>query len=328
VENVPIAAPSWHEAVVEIAYGGICGSDLHYWSDGASGTSVLATPMLLGHEVVGVVRLAAADGSGPQVGTPVAIHPARPDAGDQGVRYPADSPNLSPAGTYLGSAAHLPHTDGAFVKYKATPTAMLRPLAASLPLRTAALIEPAAVAWHAVARAGEVVGKKVLVVGSGPIGSLVVAVLVRAGAAEIIAVDLHAEALAIAEQTGATRTLLASDTDAVDAVDADIVIESSGSRFGLASAIRAATRGGRVVLVGMPPPADQPVPVAQAIVKELSLVGSYRFNDEIDDVITALEDGSLRAGAIITHTFDVADALAAFEIARDPARSGKVLLRF
>ena len=90
VEPVPVAAPGPDEALVEIAYGGVCGSDLHYWQHGAAGLSVLAEPMLLGHEVVGVVRRAATDGSGPAAGTPVAVHPARPSAGDGSVRTDAD----------------------------------------------------------------------------------------------------------------------------------------------------------------------------------------------------------------------------------------------
>ena len=66
---------------MEIAYGGICGSDLHYWTHGAAGESILRAPMVLGHEVVGTVIAAAADGTGPRAGTPVAVHPASP-AGD------------------------------------------------------------------------------------------------------------------------------------------------------------------------------------------------------------------------------------------------------
>ncbi|RBO71871.1 alcohol dehydrogenase catalytic domain-containing protein, partial [Microbacterium sp. H6] len=71
--GAPMARPD--EAVVDVAFGGVCGSDLHYWRHGAAGASVLREPMILGHEVSGVVTVAAADGSGPAVGTPVAVHP-------------------------------------------------------------------------------------------------------------------------------------------------------------------------------------------------------------------------------------------------------------
>jgi L-idonate 5-dehydrogenase len=327
VEPIPLREPGEEQTVVEVAYGGVCGSDLHYWMHGAAGESILRAPMVLGHEVVGTVVQAAADGSGPGIGTRVAVHPATP-VEDGITRYPADRPNLSPAGTYLGSAAQFPHCDGAFVKYATLPSRMLRPLPDGLSLRDAALVEPASVAWHAVSRAGDVQGTSALVIGAGPIGALIVAVLKRAGATAITAVDMHPFPLDTARAVGATRTLLATEADEIASVQADVVVESSGSHRGLASAIQGATRGGRVVMVGLLPTGDQPVPISLAITRELELAGAFRFNDEIDEVITALADGSLYVEPVVTHEFAVADALQAFEVARNSAASSKVLLRF
>jgi L-idonate 5-dehydrogenase len=327
IEPVARREPRDDEAVVEIAYGGICGSDLHYWQHGAAGESILRAPMVLGHEVVGTVLRAAADGSGPEVGSRVAVHPLTP-AGDGITRYPEHRPNLSPASTYLGSALRFPHTDGGFVKHATLPSRMLRSLPEGLSLRDAALIEPASVAWHAVAQAGDVAGKSALVVGAGPIGALIVAVLKRAGAAAITAVDMYDLPLRIAREVGATETLVATQTDEIAQVQADIVMECSGSPRGLASAIRSATRGGRIVMVGLLPSGDQPVPISIAITRELELVGAFRFNDEIDEVIDALADGSLYVAPVVTHEFAIEDALEAFSVARDSATSSKVLLRF
>ena len=167
-----------------------------------------------------------------------------------------------------------------------------------------------------------------LVIGAGPIGALIIAVLSRAGAAEIIAVDLHDLPLANARRLGATRTSHAGETDAIAAVQADVTLESSGTAAGLASAIRGTARGGRVVMVGLLPTGDQPVPISSAITRELELVGSFRFNDEIDEVIAALADGSLVVDPVITHEFGVDDTLQAFATAQDASRSSKVLLRF
>ncbi|KRE68673.1 L-idonate 5-dehydrogenase [Arthrobacter sp. Soil736] len=320
------AAPRSDEAVVEIAYGGICGSDLHYWLHGAAGESILREPLVLGHEVVGTVSRAAEDGSGPGAGTAVAVHPATP--GGAGARYPAESPNLSPGCTYLGSAARFPHTQGAFSQFAVLPARMLRPLPEGLPLRTAALAEPASVAWHAVARAGDVRGKRVLVIGSGPIGCLAVAVLKCAGAAEIIAVDVHEEPLKTARLVGATETILAADADAIAAVEADVSVESSGNYRGLDSAIRGTMRGGTVVMVGLLPSGEQPVAISLAITRELDLRGSFRFNDEMDDVLSALADGSLHVDPVVTHEYPFSDAIEAFNTAKDSRRSGKVLLSF
>ncbi|XAS70585.1 L-idonate 5-dehydrogenase [Micrococcaceae bacterium Sec5.1] len=326
IEDIPLKAPAPDESIVEIAYGGICGSDLHYWLHGAAGESILKAPMVLGHEIVGVVIEQAADGSGPEPGTPVAVHPATPGPG--AARYPEERPNLSPGCTYLGSAARYPHTDGAFSRYATLPSRMLRALPETLDLRTAALVEPASVAWHAVARAGDVAGKTAMVIGSGPIGALAVAVLKRAGAARIVAVDMHDKPLEIACAVGADAVLKGDDAEAIASVEADVVIESSGSHHGLASAIKGATRGGKVVMVGLLPSGPQPVLISLAITRELELLGSFRFNNEIDDVIAALADGSLFVDPVITHEFDLAHGLEAFDVARNSAESGKVLLNF
>jgi len=309
VDEVDVRAPAPDEAVVRIAFGGVCGSDLHYWTHGAAGESILKAPMILGHEVVGTVVAAAADGRGPAVGMRVAVHPATENS-------------------YLGSAARYPHTEGAFTEYAVLPARMLRALPEHLELRDAALIEPASVAWHAVSRAGDLAGKRVLVVGSGPIGALIVAVAKRAGASEIVAVDMHDKPLEIAAAVGATSTIVATDAAAIDAVGADVVFESSGSYRGLGSAVRGAARGGRVVMVGLLPSGEQPALISLAITRELTLIGSFRFGDEIDEVIAALADGSLEVAPIVTHEFAASDAHEAFETAKDSSRSGKVLLRF
>ena len=117
---------------------------------------------------------------------------------------------------------------------------------------------------------------------------------------------------------------------AVAELDVDVALECSGSRPGLASAIRGTRPGGRVVMVGLQPAGEQPTLLANAITRELELVGSFRFRDEIDDVVTALGAG-LSLDAAITHEVDVTDTatvLDAFGTARDASVSGKVLLRF
>lgn len=319
----PVPAPD--EAVIDIVYGGICGSDLHYWQHGAAGESILRAPMVLGHEVVGIVRRPAADGSGPWEGARVAVHPATPAR--EYVRHPVDRPNIS-GGGYLGSAARFPHRDGAFAHRVAMPTRMLRVLPEGVDLKEAALIEPASVAWHTVNRIGDVTDRSALVVGCGPIGLLAIAVLKARGARHITAVDLHERPLRIARELGADSTLAQPDDADIAAIDADVVIESSGSHRGLDTAIRGTTRGGVVAMVGLLPSGPQPVQVALAIAKELDLLGCFRFNDEIDEVIDALAEGTLHLTPVISHVEPWRSAARAFAIAADPTVSSKVLLRF
>ncbi|MCU1554629.1 MAG: putative zinc-type alcohol dehydrogenase-like protein YdjJ [Arthrobacter sp.] len=91
-------------------------------------------------------------------------------------------------------------------------------------------MEPASVAWHAVTRVGDVRGKTALVIGSGPIGSLAVAVLKRAEAQRIVAVDMHPKPPEIAHAVGAAEILRGDDADGSAAVEADVVIEASGGQ--------------------------------------------------------------------------------------------------
>lgn len=326
VEDIGEPQPAADQAVVAIAYGGICGSDLHYWRHGAAGASVLRDPMVLGHEMSGTVLVAAADGTGPAAGVRVAVHPLTA-LGDGTTPWPEDRPNLAPASTYLGSAMHRPHTQGGFARRVALPARMLHAVPDGLDLRTAALAEPAAVAWHGLARAGDVRGARVAVIGAGPIGQLVVSAAQRAGAASVIVTDLHPRPRRIAEARGA-ESIDARDADAIAALHADVVVESSGTVPGLAAAVSAARRGGIVVLLGLQRAGTVEAPMATAISRELDLRGSFRFGDEFDDVIAALADGTLDVTGIVSHTEQVADAVAAFETAADPALSGKVLLDF
>lgn len=326
VEDAGEVAPVPDEAVVGIAYGGVCGSDLHYWRHGAAGASVLREPMILGHEVSGVVEVAAADGSGPAAGTRVVVHPLTPH-GDGVTPWPHDRPQLAPASSYLGSALHLPHTQGAFARRVALPTRMLHAIPDSLDLRTAALAEPAAVAWHAIDRAGDVRGRSVAVIGAGPIGQLVASVAQRGGASSVIVTDLHERPRELAEARG-MRSLDARDEQAIAMLHADVVVESSGTLRGLAAAVSAAARGGIVVLLGLQPAGEVPAPIATAITRELDLRGSFRFGAEFADVITGLADGSLDVTGIISQVLPARDALEAFALAADAARSCKVLLDF
>jgi L-iditol 2-dehydrogenase/L-idonate 5-dehydrogenase len=325
IDEIPEPVPAPDEAVLDIIYGGICGSDLHYWQHGAAGESILRAPMVLGHEVVGVVRRAAPDGSGPAEGARVAVHPATP--AKEHVRHPADRPNIS-GGGYLGSAARFPHRDGAFAQRVAMPTRMLRVLPDRIDLKEAALIEPASVAWHAVNRIGDVTDQSALVVGCGPIGLLAIAVLKARGTRHITAVDLHDRPLQVAKELGADIVLKQPDDADIAAIDADVVIESSGSHRGLDTAIRGTTRGGVVAMVGLLPSGPQPVQIALAIARELDLLGCFRFNDEIDDVIRALAERTLRIAPVISHVEPWRSAQEAFAIAADPTVSSKVLLHF
>jgi L-idonate 5-dehydrogenase len=330
LEASAVPTPSQNEALVRIRYGGVCGSDLHYVGEGAVGLSVLRAPMVLGHEVVGTVVASAADGSGPAPGQAVAVHPATACGTCRFCL--AGQPRLCPEGRYLGSAAHYPHTEGAFTDLVAVATARLIRVPAGLSLERAALAEPTSIAWHAVSRADHIPpgigGADVLVVGAGPIGLLVTAVARHRGAGRITAVDVHRRPLEVAQSIGADRAMTADELAAGSEVEADIVFESSGSLPGLRTALRSTRKGGTLVVVGQPPAGEQPVEVALVVGRELTVVGSLRMDSELEPAVAFLADPSVELGGLVSHILPVAQADEAFALARDAARSSKVLLDF
>jgi len=325
VEPRPVPTPGPGEIAVRVRYGGICGSDLHYWRHGAVGEFRVREPLVLGHEIVGVVlQTGAGVPHPPAPGTPVAVHPATPCGTCP--QCAAGHRNTCPTSRYLGSAAHFPHVQGGFSDVVVLPAAQVLALPPGLDLLRAAVAEPAAVAWHAVRRAGDVRGKRVLVTGAGPIGCLVISALRAAGSGEITVTDLHPEPLAAAASLGATRTLRAGEP--FDNLQVDIAIESSGSPAGLATCIGAIRPGGLLVGLGLLAHGGAPVAVNTLITRELNFAGSFRFDTALADVLDALSDGRLATDPVVTAVLPVEQAAEAFALAASPDRSCKVLLDF
>lgn len=327
LEELPVPAPGPREVAVSVRYGGICGSDLHYWRHGAVGDFRLREPLVLGHEVSGVVHAVGTGVTGVEPGAEVAVHPATPCR--QCPQCRADRRNICARTAYLGSAARFPHVQGGFAGVLVVPRRQVLPLPAGLGPRRAALAEPASVAWHAVRRAGDVTGRRVLVTGAGPIGCLVVAAARAAGAAEVVVTDVHDAPLTIAGRVGATRTvkLGTPDHEALLDLDADVAIESSGTGAGFDTCLDAVARGGRVVGLGLLPPGGTPVVLNKIITRELDVAGSFRFDHEMTEVLAALEGAAL-VDSVITATMPVERFGEAFELAADPSGSCKVLLDF
>lgn len=321
VRESQLPEPTRGQVRVRVDYVGLCGSDLHYYYEGANGANIVREPLVPGHEMSGRVDLDPAGEWAP--GTPVTLHPAR--FGPPQEAYP-DARHLWPGGSYLGSAATMPHTQGALAEYIVVEADMLRALPESLPLRRAALAEPLGVALHAINKAGGVEGKNILVAGAGPIGLLTIAAARALGAASIAATDVLVGPLDRARGAGADEVYDVSTQEVPGGYD--IVFECTGVPASVTVAFAAARPEATVVLVGMMP--AQPVPVILAPIgtKELTVVGSFRFNTEVDDAIAFL-DAHPELESIITHDVVATDAdsvVGALELARDSQASGKVVV--
>jgi L-idonate 5-dehydrogenase len=320
----PVAAPG--EVVIAMEWGGICGSDLSYWRNGASGTAVLVHPLVLGHEIAGRIVEIGPEVDGFAVGQAVTVHPSEPVGDTTLPERLAGRTNLYPQTRYFGSAAFDPHTDGGFSERRAVKAWMVRALPEGVDTLRGALAEPLAVALHAVHRAGDVRGRDVVVNGAGPIGCLVVAAALHLGARSVTAADLQEASLAIARAMGATATVDVGAGESLPA-DSELVFETSGAAGALGAVLRATARGGTLVQVGNLPGTPTPAVLGDLVTREITWVGSYRFAEEIDEAIEALADG-LNVDPIITHRFDIDDADEAMHVAADRSTgSSKVMLR-
>ena len=214
LETRTVGEPGAGQVRVRIAAGGICGSDLHYFNAGGFGTVRLREPMVLGHEVAGTIEAVGPAVTRVSVGDRVALNPARACGECRFCRDGAPRHCLNMK--FYGSAMPWPHSQGAFSTLILAEAQQCEPLAARVSFAEGACAEPLAVALHAVAQAGDLTGRRVLVTGAGPIGLMVIAAARWAGAAEIVAVDLHAPALEKAEILGAVRTInVSADPEAL-----------------------------------------------------------------------------------------------------------------
>ena len=319
LEDVPEVEPGEGQVRLKVAYVGICGSDLHYYYNGANGAFVITEPLIPGHELSAVVDLDPSGELAP--GTPVTVHPARYGTSAPGIE---DRPHLWPGGDYLGSASVIPHRQGAAVEHLIMDRENIRVLPESLPLRRGALAEPLAVSLHAVTVAGDVTGKDCLVLGAGPIGLLAVAALLHRGASSVHVTDVRPEPLERAAVLGAQRTLrVPEEAPANNAYD--VVLECSGAPVSLSSAVQAVRPAGIIVQVAILPNQDIPVNLASLVAKEVQLRGTQRFDTEIDEAIELLAQDA-RFDAVVTQVVPVAEAETAFATAKDASRSAKVLL--
>jgi len=318
------------QVLVRVGMGGICGSDLHYFHHGGFGTVRIKEPMVLGHEVAGTVAAVAPDVTSLKIGDRVAINPSRPCFA---CKYCLEGlPNQCLEMRFYGSAMRTPHVQGAFRNLLLCNASQCVAVAGGVPMAMAALAEPFSVGLHAVSRAGSLLGKRVLVSGCGPIGALAVAAARVHGATEIVVTDVVDEPLVVARALGAHLTInAATDTGWVQRYSADkgtfdVMLECSGNQRALRDGLEVMRPRGVVVQLGLG--GDVSIPQNMVVAKELSICGSFRFHAEFALAVRLINEGRVDLSPVITRSFPMAEARAAFELAGDRKRAMKVLIDF
>ena len=308
IDDVP--APETREGTVKVKvdWCGICGTDLHEYLEGPifippQGSphplTGEAAPVIMGHEFAGTVAEVGRGVEGLAEGDRVAVEPyhtcGRCPACRMG-RY-----NLCPSLGFIG----LSGGGGGFSEYCVVDATRAHPLG-DIPTDLGALVEPLAVAYHAVRLSGAKEAATAVVFGAGPIGLVTTACLRAAGAGRIVVVEPAAARKAKAPGAGADVVLDPTDTDVPEAVrdltagaGADVAFECAGIDEVLAQAIRSVRVGGLVVNIaiwGHPATVD----MNDLVMKEVSVLGILAYCGDHPDTIGLLSDGRVDAGQFIT----------------------------
>jgi L-iditol 2-dehydrogenase len=296
--------PGAGESLVRITSVGLCGSDLHWFTDGAIGDAALSRPLVLGHEMAGIVV------SGPSAGRSVGIDPALPCGHCRECRS-----GLEHLCTRMHFAGHS-DTDGGLRELMAWPDRRLHLLPDGYDPACGSLLEPLGVAVHSADLAHLRFGWTVAVVGCGPIGLMLIELAVLAGCA-VTAVEPLPHRRDAARRAGAT-TVLEPDEVTGGALDGtcDVAFEVSGADDGLARSTVLVRPGGRIVLVGIP--GDDTTTFAASTMrrKGLTLACVRRMTDNAYARAIALAvRGAVDLSWMATQRFPLSDATEAFATA-------------
>lgn len=320
-------------AVIEVSYCGLCGTDLHEYTEGPvmirRGPHPLTgctPPMTLGHEMSGTVVALGSEVPGVTTGSRVAVDPCL----RCGTCY------WCRRGEYricaLGGSAGLA-APGGFARYAVVPTEGLVPIPDGVSDKHAATAEPIAVGLHAVRRAGISPGDNVLITGAGPVGMAVLLAARLAGAAGLFVSEPARGRADRARVLGATEVYDPGSDDVrrevflrTGRVGPDVVVEASGRADGADMAIASVRRGGRVVLAGIGRERLS-TELGRIVLYERTVLGSLGYHYDIPRVLALMATGRLDASPLITGTYLLDSGPEIFaELAVDPGRHLKVLL--
>lgn len=326
----PTPEPGPGEVLVRLGAAGICGSDMHYYLHGRVGNFVIREPLTPGHEASGIVAAIGPGVSRLSAGDRIAINPSSPCGRCPACREGRE--NLCHNVRFLGSASVFPHMQGMFREYFTMPEGQcIKVTNDSVSLGEIAMSEPLSVALHSANRAGSLLGKSVLITGSGTIGCMQVIACRLAGATRIVITDVVDHPLAVARQVGADQTIRVDQLPAGASIasvagEFDVAFEVSGAPQALSACLESVRRGGIVVQVGTLPAEGMHLQANLVMSREIDLRGSFRFGNVFGLAVDAIVSRRVDVRPVISGAWPLDEAARAIETARDKTRSMKVQL--
>jgi L-iditol 2-dehydrogenase len=324
IRDVPTPVPGPKEVLLQIKRIGVCGSDIHVWHGKHALTPY---PVVQGHEVSGVIEKVGSSVHGFSVGEAVTFQPQV----TCGVCYPCRHgayhicDNLKVMGF---------QTTGAGSEFFAVDASKVLKLPAGMDIEYGAMIEPEAVAVHALNRAGSVAGRTVLVLGAGPIGNLVAQTARGLGASRVMITDVSDFRLGKAGECGIELCVNPSKMDPAAAVtqsfgedEADLILECVGSPATIAQAVAVARKGTDIIVVGVF--GDKPVVDMGTVQdRELRLIGTLMYQEpDWKKAIELVKSGKVTLLPLITNHFPFVNYTKAYEyIEANRERAMKVMI--
>ena len=307
-----------HDVKIAVNTVGICGSDVHYYEDGRIGPFVVETPMILGHEAAGTVVECGGSVTSLKPGDRVCAEPGIPDPNSKAAKLGIY--NLDPAVRFWAT----PPVHGCLIGHVVHPAAYTYKLPANVSFAEGAMVEPFAIGMQAATKARITPGDVAVVIGAGPIGTMVALAALAGGCARVIIADIAQPKLDIAARYEAILPVNVTNDNLAQFVaretagwGADIVFETSGNASVFAGLPQLARPGGCIVLVGMPAGGAAEMDIVRIQAKELRIESVFRYANLFDRSLELIASGKVDLKPLITESFVFDDSIAAFERAAE-----------
>ena len=318
IDIMEMDVPSYleDEVLIRLRAVGVCGSDVHLFANGQIGRFIVKPPYILGHEAAGEVVAIGKDVNNLKVGDQIVMEPGIPCRRCEyckSGRY-----NLCSQMKFWAS----PPTQGVLCEYTTHKADFCYKIADSISFEVATLAEPLSVGVHACRRGGIEPGKRVAILGMGPIGQTILLAAISFGATDILVSDVIDKRLDIARSLGAKEAINCSELkykqhmiDFTQGERFDIVVDAAGAVQTALDAVDICKNGGTILMVGSTVQPKIEFPIIRIMQKELSILGSFRYTNTYSTVLNILLSQKALLEKLISHRFTLDQSQEAFDFA-------------